>query len=95
MFVAWIMWRRSYIYRSDYLDNATSEESATICQGESYTLPDGETASFSGSFTSILEAANGCDSIITTELTVINLNSTIILSNGVLSSNQPSSGATI
>ncbi len=42
----------------------------TICQGESYTLPDGTAVSATGSYVSNLTTGAGCDSIITTNLTV-------------------------
>ena len=43
---------------------------AQICQGDSFLLPDGVSASTSGTYTSILVSTLGCDSIINTNLTV-------------------------
>jgi hypothetical protein len=45
-------------------------QTATICSGDTYTLPDGSTASIEGTFISILTNELGCDSVITTDLTV-------------------------
>ena len=41
-----------------------------ICQGESFTLPDGSTVDTSGVYVTSLASASGCDSTIITELTV-------------------------
>ncbi len=41
-----------------------------ICEGESYTLPSGVVVNTSGTYTSAYTTAAGCDSIITTNLTV-------------------------
>lgn len=43
---------------------------ASICQGETYTFPDGTTATSSGVHTSLLTSSKGCDSTIVTTLTV-------------------------
>ncbi len=43
---------------------------ATICSNEVYQLPDGSTASATGIYIDTLYTVNGCDSIITTNLTV-------------------------
>lgn len=43
----------------------------SICAGYTYTLPDGTPATASGTYTSNLTTGRGCDSIITTELTVL------------------------
>ena len=45
----------------------------SICFGQNYVLPDGVIVNSSGIYSTILTAVNGCDSIITTTLTVINL----------------------
>ena len=71
-----------------------TEESATICQGEIYTFPDGTTGSSNMVYTSLIPDVNGCDSAVVTDLSVINLNSTVVQNNGVLSSNQSSSSST-
>src|SRR5690606_17603062 len=44
---------------------------AEICEGESYTLPDGTETSVGGSFEQVLTAISGCDSTITTNLTIL------------------------
>lgn len=46
-------------------------ESASICQGTNYTLPNGTVVNTTGTYTSNLQTLNGCDSIITTELSVM------------------------
>jgi hypothetical protein len=43
----------------------------TICDDESLTLPDGAVVTAAGTYTSVLVGANGCDSVVTTELSVI------------------------
>ncbi|MBK6729883.1 MAG: hypothetical protein IPG60_02575 [Bacteroidetes bacterium] len=43
---------------------------AEICEGETYTLPDGSTETTTGIYVSNLISINGCDSIITTNLLV-------------------------
>ena len=50
---------------------ATATESATICQGDTYSF-NGQTLSTAGTYTATLSAANTCDSIITLTLTVLN-----------------------
>ncbi len=47
-----------------------SSKTASICQGSSYTLPKGEVATFAGTYKDTLLSKTGCDSIITTTLTV-------------------------
>ena len=49
----------------------TSTTSATICSGETYTLPNGTTANTSGAFPVTLTDIYGCDSIVTTQLLVV------------------------
>ncbi|MDX2360609.1 MAG: M12 family metallo-peptidase [Crocinitomicaceae bacterium] len=44
--------------------------SASICQGDTYTYPDGSTGTISETQTSVLTSINGCDSTIVTTLTV-------------------------
>ncbi|MEY4595466.1 MAG: hypothetical protein RIQ47_1876, partial [Bacteroidota bacterium] len=41
-----------------------------ICQGQSYTLPDGQVVSTAGTYVTTVTASNGCDSVITTVLTI-------------------------
>jgi gliding motility-associated-like protein len=50
----------------------TQSITAQICAGKTYTLPDGVIASTSGIYSSTLISSGGCDSIITTNLTIIN-----------------------
>lgn len=46
-------------------------QEASICQGESYTLPDGTTQNSPGSYSVTFNSALGCDSTVTVELTVL------------------------
>jgi hypothetical protein len=43
----------------------------TICDGESYTLPDGQTISTGGQYTNVFSTAFGCDSVIITDLVAL------------------------
>lgn len=52
-------------------DAITVSISDTICEGQSYTLPDGLEVSTGGTYTSILNTAQNCDSIITIQLVEI------------------------
>jgi gliding motility-associated-like protein len=45
----------------------------TICNGDTYVLPDGNTVSVAGSYPVTLTNVYGCDSVVTTQLTVITL----------------------
>jgi gliding motility-associated-like protein len=47
-------------------------QDVSICEGETFKLPDGSSATSSNSYIIILSAASGCDSIVTTNLTVQN-----------------------
>ena len=47
-----------------------SAENATICNGETYTFPDGSTGTSAQVYTSTLLSTGGCDSIVVTTLTV-------------------------
>ncbi len=51
---------------------------ATICAGENYTLPDGSIQSAAGDYTVNLLSISGCDSIVTTQLTVLPNSATIV-----------------
>jgi len=44
--------------------------SASICEGSSYTLPDGSAVNLAGEYPVLLTAANGCDSVVTVTLSV-------------------------
>lgn len=46
-------------------------ETASICQGQTYTYPDGATGTVTETHTSTLTTAAGCDSVIVTDLTVV------------------------
>jgi uncharacterized protein YabE (DUF348 family) len=48
----------------------TSSVDASICQGQSFTLPDGSTVTAAGQYPVTLTSSGGCDSIVTTNLTV-------------------------
>ncbi|MFZ7115239.1 MAG: T9SS type A sorting domain-containing protein, partial [Bacteroidota bacterium] len=48
-----------------------SSAAATICSGHTYTLPDGNLVSLAGTYISIIPSSSGCDSVITTTLSVI------------------------
>ena len=47
------------------------EEAATICDGDTYVLPDGTTSGIPGVYTSAFTTAFGCDSTITTTLSTV------------------------
>src|SRR6185369_12602258 len=51
--------------------NTSSSASASICQGASFTLPDGTLQNTAGVYVSHIPNAVGCDSAISTTLTVI------------------------
>ena len=53
------------------IPNSTSSASVSICLGSSHTLPDGSSQNTTGVYVSHLPNAAGCDSTITTTLTVI------------------------
>ncbi|MFN5369864.1 MAG: hypothetical protein ACK5B6_00225, partial [Bacteroidia bacterium] len=46
-----------------------SQIDTAICSGNSYTLPDGNSVSVAGIYPVILDAENGCDSVVTVNLT--------------------------
>lgn len=50
--------------------NIEVNNQVAICDGESYTLPGGQTVDSPGSYEFLFESATGCDSLVTTELTV-------------------------
>jgi len=52
---------------------STSSTSVTLCPGGTYTRPAGAIATAAGTYTDTIPAANGCDSIITTTLSLINV----------------------
>lgn len=60
-------------------------ESASICDGDTYVFPDGGTGTISQLYTSTLSTVAGCDSIIVTDLTVLpsyNLNESVAICDG-------------
>ncbi|MBK6987453.1 MAG: hypothetical protein IPH33_03945 [Bacteroidetes bacterium] len=63
------------------IPNTNLTQTVSICDGATHTLPDGATATVTGVYTSHITNAAGCDSTITTNLTVIpNTTSTQTLS---------------
>ncbi|MBK9791771.1 MAG: gliding motility-associated C-terminal domain-containing protein [Sphingobacteriales bacterium] len=59
-------------YRLSFLNNITINQNPTICKGKTYILPKGNTVSVSGIYRDTIRNGNGCDSIITTNLTITN-----------------------
>lgn len=61
------------LYQVEVTVNPTYDitQEASICQGESFTLPDGTTQNSSGSYPVTFNTALGCDSTVTVELTVL------------------------
>jgi len=53
-----------------YNPNSTSAASPVICAGQSYTLPSGNSITTAGTYYDTIIAKNGCNSIVTTTLTV-------------------------
>lgn len=58
--------KQEYLHFSQFNQNVN----ANICQGETYILPDGNTVDSGGIYVSGLISSDGCDSIITTSLSV-------------------------
>ncbi|NDC42031.1 MAG: T9SS C-terminal target domain-containing protein, partial [Chitinophagia bacterium] len=52
------------------IDTVFSNQTASFCSNSFYTLPDGQTVSAAGSYTSFLSASNACDSVVFTTLSV-------------------------
>jgi len=52
------------------LNSYNNTQSINICAGQSYTLPGGNSANISGTYNDTLNASNGCDSIIITNLNI-------------------------
>lgn len=59
------------IYVTVNLVQPTAVQNATICYNETYTLPGGGTTNIAGTYYDTLQNSLGCDSIITTNLTVV------------------------
>ena len=54
------------------INNSFAEaRSASICDNSTFTLPDGVVVNTAGTYTSVLTAANGCDSVITYTVDVV------------------------
>ncbi|MFM2285168.1 MAG: hypothetical protein RLZZ543_665, partial [Bacteroidota bacterium] len=51
---------------------------AAVCPGDSYTLPDGIVVSSAGTYTSTLNGALGCDSVITTTLVTLSITTSTV-----------------
>lgn len=78
----------------------TTTVNPVICAGTIHTLPDGTTVNTAGTYTSTIPAANGCDSVITTNLSVtplpvVNLgNDTAVCAGATVILNTGNAGAT-
>jgi YD repeat-containing protein len=62
--------------------------SKTLCKNESYTLPDGEIVSEGGTYRDTLSTIHGCDSVVVTNLAVIQLDTSVVFNEQTLTSNQ-------
>ncbi len=69
-------------------ENHFLTEDITICSGESYTFPDGTMGTESMVYVSELTALDDCDSIITTNLTVVAVDVSVTQDGGVLTAGQ-------
>lgn len=52
------------------IDVPATNVAAGVCDGESYTLPDGTEVNQSGTYDVVLTSVDGCDSLVTTELEI-------------------------
>lgn len=52
----------------EILEESFTEINATLCNGETYELPDGSLINTPGTYSTTLLSANGCDSTVTTEI---------------------------
>ena len=59
-------------YHLNFVNNITTSINASICKGKIYTLPKGKIVSLAGIYKDTLPSSFGCDSIITTNLTITN-----------------------
>jgi subtilisin-like proprotein convertase family protein len=67
------------------LPSITVTESAEICEGQTYTFPDGSLGTVTEAHISVLTGVNGCDSTVITALTVnasYNLNESVTICSG-------------
>jgi gliding motility-associated-like protein len=53
------------------INTISTSQSAVICEGETFTLPDGSIVNASGQYVSTLTALSGCDSVITTNVSLL------------------------
>lgn len=61
--------------------SSSASQSISICQGDAYVLPDGLSVTSSGTYSSTIQNAAGCDSVISTILTVISIPTVNITAN--------------
>lgn len=73
---------------------STSNQNIAICQGQSYTI-NGNTYTTAGTYVDILPAANGCDSAITTILTVTGVDISTAPSGNTITSLNFNTGVTL
>jgi len=73
-------------------NGSSSNVTAAICQGQTYLLPDGTSTSSAGIFTDTISSFTGCDSIITTTVTV---NSSPLVTAGILTNDTIALGESI
>ena len=59
-------------YHLNFVNNITTSINAIVCKGKTYTLPKGRIVTVSGIYKDTLPSSFGCDSIITTNLTITN-----------------------
>lgn len=64
-----------------------TNESASICDGDTYTFPDGNTGTSAQVYTSMLSTVNGCDSIIVTTLNVESVDASVTQTGATLTAN--------
>jgi hypothetical protein len=62
--------------------NKNVSQNIQICEGETYSIGN-QTFNQTGIYQTLFPASNGCDSLVTTTLTVETLNATIVLNNSV------------
>ena len=67
---------------------STGNVTETICAGETYTSPTGMTYTTSGTYFDTLTDMNGCDSVVTINLTVNNVINTVSTSGATLTADQ-------
>lgn len=70
----------TYITIINYTDVLTTIQDASICEGQTYTLPDGREVSTEDTYESNFQSVHGCDSVIITNLT-FDTSTTIISEN--------------